>query len=909
MNRSLVVVSHTHWDREWYQPFEAFRARLVRMMDALLDLLDSDPEYKHFAVDGQTVPLDDYLEIRPDRRADIERLVRAGRLLIGPNYMLPDEFLIGGEAHIRNLMTGIRSAREYGRVMMVGYAPDAFGHITHLPAILRGFGIDSVLIWRGVGDEATTSEFRWAAPDGSEVLAIHFPHGYGMLPALPEDRETLAAALQNLRNMLEPFATTGYILVPNGTDHLPAHTGLSKVIRTANELLDDAEIVHGSYPMFVESVRRELGDLIDSLPRLEGEFRSSRRSNILPGVLSTRIWLKQRYQECEDLLARYAEPLVTWANLLRNQTTPAHPEEPPSEAKGRLEGHDPSTRGLLRHAWKLLLQNGPHDSVTGCSVDAVYTDVGARFDRCQQIAESLIYDAQRYIADRAARPGEQTVVVFNSENGPRTDFCTIRLPLEGGKIPLRLVDANGREVQLQITERGLHAPQDARERGFVAPEVPPFDYRSFRVEYNDTLSVGAGAGRGGGGQHAAPNGAAFIETDLFHVEAGPEDGTLSVTDKHTGATYTGLNRFVDDGDRGDEYNYCPPASDDILDKPAAPPQIGVIERGPARQSLQVRMTYRLPTALSGDRHARSDDRVDCDIVTRVSLYPGVPRIDIETEVENRAQDHRLRVHFPTGIVADHTFAEQHFGVVQRPVAVSEDDGTWFETPVGTYPQKSFVDVSDSKRGLMIANRGLPEYQALQEADGTITIALTLLRCVGWLSRADLSTRKTAHAGPGMETPGAQMPGRWKFNYSIIPHEGRLPAGRQGWQNAYAEAHNFVRPLRAIRVSGRAPLPAHPEALEGRAEPQRRLQRDSFLEIEPPELALSTLKPAEDGGGTVLRVYNIADEPVQGRVRLNAAFGRVERVNLNEEEPQPLDASAGNVELSLRPNEIVTLKFT
>jgi len=115
--------------------------------------------------------------------------VRNGRLVIGPNYMLPDEFLIGGEAHIRNLMTGIRSARAYGGVMMVGYAPDAFGHIMHLPAILRGFGIDSVLIWRGVGDDVKKSEFRWRAPDGSEVLVLHFPHGYGGLETLPADRQ------------------------------------------------------------------------------------------------------------------------------------------------------------------------------------------------------------------------------------------------------------------------------------------------------------------------------------------------------------------------------------------------------------------------------------------------------------------------------------------------------------------------------------------------------------------------------------------------------------------------------------------------------------------------------------------------------------------------------------------------
>jgi len=875
--RTFVVVSHTHWDREWYLPFEAFRARLVAMLDRLLDLLDRDPEYRHFVLDGQTIALDDYLEVRPERRDDIERHVRAGRLLIGPNYMLPDEFLIGGESWVRNLQIGIRSARPFGPVMMVGYSPDAFGHIAHLPAILRGFGIDSVVLWRGVGRDATRSEFLWRAPDGSEVFVLHFPFGYGIAAQLPSDPQGLRTTLAALRGQLEPLATTRYVLLPNGNDHAGAQESLPQVLRAAAGLFDDAEFVHGHYPMLIEAMRRELAD--DGLPRLEGELRSGERSNVLAGVLSARMWIKQRYQECEDLLARCAEPLSAWAHLLRTR-----PDGRPSGRNGGPIDTGASELALLRQAWRLLLQNGPHDSICGCSIDQVHEEMRTRFDRCQQLGEAVLYGSQRYVGGLASAKGGPGVVVFNSENGPRTDFCSVRLPVESGKPPTWLVDGSGRRVALQVLERDLHSPLDRRERvivGFVAPDVPGFGYRALAIEYGDPAPAD------GAGGHE-------ISNEFFRVTAEPADGTLAVEDRRSGSVLRGLNRFVDGGDRGDEYNYCPPARDELVDQPSAPPRIRVTQRGPARHTLEIASTYALPAGLASDSDGRSRRRVRCPIVSRVRLYPGVARIDIETVVDNRAKDHRLRARFPSGLRSDHSWAEQHFGVIRRPVALPEDDGTWMETPVGTYPQKSFLDVSDgarpdgrpSGRGLMLANRGLPEYEALREPDGTTTIALTLLRCVGYLSRADNRARSSP-AGPSLETPGAQMLGRWTFHYSLIPHEG-------GWENAVAEAHRFARPLSAVRIrEGAGLLP--PSA--------------GLLEIEPPELVLSSLKLAEDGGGAVVRLYNVSDNAVEGRLRLLGPHGAVELVNLNEEPLGPATVDDGWVRLLARRNEIVTLKFS
>jgi alpha-mannosidase len=856
--RKFVVVSHTHWDREWYQPFEAFRARLVRMMDSLIDLFHKDPGFKHFVLDGQTVPLDDYLEIRPDRRPVIEKLVKEGRLRIGPNYMLPDEFLIGGEAWVRNLMFGVRSARQYGKLMNVGYSPDAFGHIAHLPAILRGFGIDSVLIWRGVGREVDVSEFRWRSPDGSEVLAVHFPYGYGYMAEVPEDQAAAERALKTMRETLEPFATTRNVLVPNGTDHLPAHTGLSKYIATANKVMDNAEMVHGTYEEFIDNVRGELKGKYNDLPVLEGEFRSSARSNVLAGVLSTRMWLKQRYAFCEDLLARYAEPLVAWSHLLTG---------PDAE---RVT----SDKGLLHQAWKLLLQNGPHDSVTGCSVDPVYDDVGLRFEKCEQIADSLIREAHGAIGHMAAPPKQETVVVYNPEPGVRTDFCTVRLPIRDGELPTGLSEESGAVIPVQVLGRAGHSALDSRERvtlGFVANAVPPVGYKTYLVVYNTETTT---APRGG---------EASIENEYLRVSAEP-DGTITLIDKASGGTYAGLNRFEDGGESGDEYTYNPPANDEIVRGPKGPAAIRITEVGPARWTLEVRQTYSLPARLTPDRQGRSDERADCTILSRVRLYPGVPRLDISTEVDNRSEDHRFRVLFPAELFSEMSFAEQHFGVVQRPTAPIEYDETWYETPANQHPQKTFVDVTNNERGFMIANRGLPEYEVIRDGD-SVTVALTLLRCVSWLSREDLRTRN-GHAGPMMHTPGAQVIGRCGFDYSVIPHEG-------DWMNAYREAHRFARPLKAIRVSG------------GTGEMPR---QKSLLRLDGEGVTLSALKPAEDDNAVIVRVYNISDKPAAGIVALGEPVAHVEAVNLNEEDAGPVVVQGGAVRLDMAPNQIETYRF-
>ena len=457
--------------------------------------------------------------------------------------------------------------------------------------------------------------------------------------------------------------------------------------------------------------------------------------------------------------------------------------------------------------------------------------------------------------------------------------------------PNRTILKEGLPQIQQIIAQNGNATFDVRahsptkfEIEFVARDVPGYGYKTFQIksEISKVTNIGS-------------DGSLVLENEFFHIEPNRDDGTLTITDKSTGAIYIGANRFVDGGDRGDLYNYNPPENDTLIAQPSAPPDI-VVERGAARQSLFIAVNYRLPTQLAEDRSSRATELIDVPIVTTVALYPGVPRIDFRTRVDNRARDHRLRVEFPMPIVTAYANAEQAFDVVTRSLDLAKDTANWIEQPRPEAPMQSFVSIDDGKIGVTLATRGLPEYEARRDAPlldsppqskrGQTTIALTLLRCTGWLSRDDLSMRH-GHAGPALETPGAQEIGAHVFEYALIPHAG-------DWRNAIDQARAFAAPMRAVATD------VHAGALPSNA---------SFVEASPREFVISAIKQAEDASGLVVRGYNIGEKEIDTMLRVLGRFSRAVRVNLNEEEIAPIELRDGReVKLQVRAKEIVTVKF-
>jgi alpha-mannosidase len=408
---------------------------------------------------------------------------------------------------------------------------------------------------------------------------------------------------------------------------------------------------------------------------------------------------------------------------------------------------------------------------------------------------------------------------------------------------------------------------------FVASGVPAYGYKAFAVQ---AVPQPAPA--------RAQSGGPRIENEFFSVEADPSSGTFTVTDKGSGARFPQLHRLVDGGDRGDEYNYCPPENDILITAPTEPPSIRLLAADRIRQTLEVAQSYLIPVSLTDDRTDRSNEMIRLPVITQVCLSSGVPRVDVTTTVENRARDHRLRVCFPTRIATDVSHAEGHFDVVTRSIDLPPDTQDWPEQPVPAHPQRTFVDVNDGHLGLLVANRGLSEYEVIPGEEG-VTVALTLLRCVGWLSRDDLHCRQD-HAGPGLPAPGAQCLGTHTFEYALVPHRG-------GWRNAYAQAHAFSAPLRAVGIAksgGSLPLAF------------------SFIDAEPSEFVLTAIKLPQNGEGLVVRGTNIADDQLSVTLRLGRGWRRVTEVRLDENALGELNMEGNLVRFVAAPKRVVTLRF-
>ena len=887
-----TLVSHTHWDRAWYCTFQEYRIRLVRLVDRLIDILDAEPDFRVFMLDGQMSVLEDYLEARPERAAILQAHCRSGRIQVGPWFVLADEFLVSPEALIRNLRLGRKMGEAYGGVMNIGYVPDGFGHIAQLPQILRGFGIDNAFFWRGMGADGDRlgAEFTWRAPDGSAVTTILMPWGYhnvtnlgygihwGDVSEMIFNMDLAQEKIERAINKLTPMANTDALLLMNGIDHAEPEPRIPKIIALANERLSGTTIHHGTLPDHLARVRAAGV----ALPEFQGEFRWGRYSEILQGVYSTRIHLKQANHAGETLLERYAEPLTALA-WLSGFPVP--------------EG----TSDLVDLAWHWLLLNHPHDDIYGSGIDEVHHEMAYRFSQSKQIGDALVRDSLRQIAQQTDYTKQEgtPIIVYNPLGWPRREVATAQIDFEFDDPKagdFHLVDSTGSVIPHQVVSDEpyfeMEVLKPSRKRRVIVHfpvAAPPFGF----------TTVYAQSGRG-----VAPS------TDLRIFERGVEnsylslaiadDGGLTVTDKATGHAYADFGHFYD---AGDEYTFCPlPGEIPLTTKGRPAESVEIEQQGDCSVTFRIVRQLALPSGLNETRQQRSGHIVTMRFTTFVTVYANQPGVYVTTTTTNVVHDHKLTVNFPTGLHAAQAHVDESFMIAERDLKLPDSTG-WVEDPTALMHQRAFTDLSDGQRGLAILNRGLPSVEVYEDG----TIALTLLRAVGWLSRDDLWVRRIA-AGPPVPTPGAQCFGTYEYHYAILPHAG-------DWRNAYPAAYNYTAPLLARRADTHAGLVLR-EMNITRDDPSRVTQREwprggdvpdaqSFIQVDVPELVLSAVYRSSNS--LIVRAYNVTRQPVISAIRFGFPVGQVFQVNMAEEYLSTLPVNNGVINVEVRGGEIYTIK--
>ncbi|MFC0469037.1 alpha-mannosidase [Halalkalibacter kiskunsagensis] len=894
--KTAHIISHSHWDREWYMSLEEHRYYLVKLFDDLLEKLAEDPNFHSFHLDGQTIMVDDYLQVRPNREEELKKYIREGRLIIGPWYILQDAFLTSSEANVRNLFYGMKTTKEFGQEGNLGYYPDTFGIYGQAPQLLKQAKIDVAAFGRGVtptgfnnqvyhSDDYSSpySELNWESPDGSAVVGILFANWYSNGNEIPEEEEQAKEFWDKKLTDVEKFASTAELLFLNGCDHQPLQKNITDAIKTANELYPDIEFKHSGFQEYVTALKRELPK---DLQTIRGELRNQKTDgwSTLVNTASSRIYLKQANDRCQTLLESVLEPL------------------------GLMMSDRSLHQDFTEFYWKLLMENHPHDSICGCSVDSVHREMESRFEKVEKGALKFIDEQAREIASEidTIHENEDAIpfVLFQTGGRPTSrvlkktvaikkiyfdemHFQDIPNLLKEEPIPSfhlersdhSIVRVNTKDVGVKF---GYELPKDGFRRPYYAREVEvSFLYKSnITVGYERCFLVPTEMKKDEDESDSLTiwnNDWKKLENENMVISIH-ENGSYSLVDKNSGNEYRKLGILENTGDIGNEYMFKASGDMEKVTTEGGQASIKVIENNMDVASIEIKSSLFVPKQADDtleaeretliwhpDRRARRHhEKTEIVFKTILTLEKEGEGLKVDVTIDNTAKDHRLRVLFPIGEGNSYHYADSIYELVKRP---NQPESQWVNPSFDHHMQR-FVSLNNLTQGLTVASKGLHEYEIIDDN----TIALTLLRAVGEMGDWGV-----------FETPEAQCLGVNKAEFMIIPHEKDILSS-----NAYHTAYEFPLMPTMIQVKQK----------EGAFSPTKELFTWSG-----DKLVITACKPTGDGKGMVIRWFN----PTNSTETLMVETTDSKSIYLStilEEKREKIGRKS--VETVVKPYEILTL---
>ncbi len=757
--KKFVVISHTHWDREWYMPFEQFRLKLIDLIDNLLDILAKDENYI-FHLDAQTIVLEDYLEIKSQNRALLEKYITKGNILVGPWYLQNDFYYTSGEATVRNLITGRKIAESFGKCSEVGYAPDQFGNVSQLPQILNGFGIDSFIFGRGnqvlkkdengaLVPEPTPAEFIWRGEDGSECIAVCLKYWYNNAQHIPEESKLANLLLDINEKNFEGFNVTPYILLMNGVDHLEPQEDVNEILALLRR--EGRDIRQYSLDEYVSCIKEYIKENGIKPSVYTGALNKGCDEAVLKGCRSSRVYLKIANTRAQDLLESEIEPLYAYL------------------AESGLDGVNPSSE--INYLWKQLMKNHPHDSICGCSRDEVHAHMEDNFKKINEMGGEVLKRGLKILTSHVNREGRNQsdwfTVAFNPHAVETEDVITAELyvPTDMPIESFAVTNENGEAVPYELLSEekavldvfsGLNLPGvidcTLYRFSFLSGKIPAFSHKEYVIKTNAKPVFAKKEFDG-------------FENSFIKVETDGKD--LIFTDKKSGKAYKNPFYIIDEADRGDSYVFRPSAKEKplkILQSAANLTKNGVFEK-----EITLSYSYACPKDYDFTADMRNKETKEMIGEVKIKLASD-GKVEINYSVNNVCKDHKIRFGFDFGVNADGLVTDSAFDF-------GKSDGTeCFEYTLDrSVCNSTFAYASDNKNAFTVYTEGQHEAEL---APGGMVI--TLARCTGYIN-------KTPDCVP---TGGAQwiVPG----NQCLREMSGRLglELGVQTPASCFAEAKVF-----------------------------------------------------------------------------------------------------------------------
>ena len=891
MKKKVYIISHSHWDREWYMAYEQHHMRLIELIDDLLELFEVDPSFNSFHLDGQTIILDDYLQVRPEKRQAIQQAINEGKLRIGPFYILQDDFLISSESNVRNMLIGMEESRKWGTPVMLGYFPDTFGNMGQTPQLMKQAGISAAAFGRGVKPigfdnqvleaenySSQYSEMWWKGPDQTAIFGLLFANWYSNGNEIPVEKEAALAFWKQKLADAEQYASTNHLLMMNGVDHQPVQKDISKAIHLANELFPDYEFIHSNFTDYLEAVQK---DVPEDLGSVEGELTSQETDGwyTLANTASARVYLKQWNTKVQRQLENITEPLATMAY----------------EVSGNYP-HD-----QLDYAWKTLMQNHPHDSICGCSVDSVHREMIPRFEKADEVGKYLAQDSLKQLTaaiDTTGFPKDSfPFVIVNTAGMDKTGEAEITIELERKRFAEGIPEQLYQELE-NLPKRKYHVEtkSGATIPAILSEETVQFGYDlpkdRFRVPYMarmikvtlplenmpafswETFALVEGEAKAEEKETMIHQSGRIIENGPLHLTI-EKNGTITMEDRKNKRKLNNLHIFEDIGDIGNEYIFKQPFCDQpILSSNKENSEVKVLVDTPEIAKISILQEMEIP--VSADERLekeqqmvvefryrkaeRSKEKRILQIKTIMTIRKDSKKIDFETTLDNQMKDHRLRVLFPTKLHVEHHEADSIFEVVKRPNHVSK---SW-ENPTNPQHQQAFVNIHDEEYGVTVGNFGLNEYEVTEDGQ----IAVTLLRSVGELGDWGY-----------FPTPEAQCLGEHRFNYSIELH------GPEEKFSTYLHAYAAQIPFSTQQIK-------HHEGTL--------ISKQQYLTIKSETFAITALKRSKFSDKVVVRGFNMSSH--LEKLEITKDNGKTVILNLLEE---PTKQAVVPI---IQPYEIRTIGF-